>query len=346
MDPPKLSVIITNYNYGSFVERAITSVVRQKHPDYELLVVDDGSTDNSWDVIKQTGVPALRLANGGQRVACLKGLEHTSAPFVLFLDADDELKPGSLATIVDMLDPEVAKLQFGLEIIDSLGASVANKHWSLGRFRSRETLANEVLRRGVYRTPPTSGNVFRRDVCELLRDADYDQAADGIILFAAPFFGDVVSIPEELGRYRVHERNKSGFGRAPEVASLERERSRFVARNNHLRQVLRAFGRDHELTSPEQTFYFRERSHYVDIASGRRPKLKHWMALLCSVLGEPFSPKKKIAMSLFVVLSSLLPNDQRRSLVTYRLHAGPRSAGGFIRSGLRRSRLLATPRRD
>jgi glycosyltransferase involved in cell wall biosynthesis len=178
MGPPKLAIIITSYNYENYVGRAIRSVIDQQHPDCEVFVVDDGSTDRSWDVIQASGVRAVQLRNGGQRLACIEGLKHTTAPFVLFFDCDDELKPGSLGTIVAQLDAGVSKLQFALEIVDAEGQPMPGAAWPLDRFRARETLAGEVLRRGVYKTPPTSGNVFRRDVCALLDEADYDRAGN------------------------------------------------------------------------------------------------------------------------------------------------------------------------
>src|SRR5690242_13816033 len=118
---PKLAVVIPCYNYAAFVERAIRSVLDQARNDCELVVVDDGSTDRSWEVIKHTGAKAFRTQNQGARLACLFGLEKTSAPFILFLDADDELKPGALAAITDELDSGVAKLQFSLTRIDAAG---------------------------------------------------------------------------------------------------------------------------------------------------------------------------------------------------------------------------------
>src|SRR6266436_10093186 len=122
---PKLAVVISCYNYESFVERAIQSVLSQGRDDFELVVVDDGSTDGSWDVISRSGVTAFKIENSGQRLACLFGLDKTKAPFVLFLDADDELKPGALGKIVDRLDPGVAKLQFSLTLIDSDGTAIS-----------------------------------------------------------------------------------------------------------------------------------------------------------------------------------------------------------------------------
>lgn len=235
---PKLAVIITCWNYADFVGRAIESVTSQNCPDCELVVVDDGSTDESWSVIRRHEASAYRIANRGQRAACAFGLERTSAPFILFLDADDELLPGSLNRIMRLLDPSVAKVQFPLRRINRNGAAIGRPFPQLTSWREREKVQRRIFASGVYTTPPTSGNVFRRDLCSLLAEADYDAAVDGVILFAAPFYGDVVSLREPLGLYRIHGRNDSGVGRAPDPARLERDLQRYRLRVDHLNAVL------------------------------------------------------------------------------------------------------------
>jgi glycosyltransferase involved in cell wall biosynthesis len=335
-DSPKLAVIISCYNYESFVERAIRSVLDQGRRDCEIVVVDDGSTDGSWGAICRTGVTAFKTENGGQLAACLFGLDRTRAPFVLFLDADDELKPGALGAIIDRLDPRVAKLQFSLTQIDTVGKTIGGPLSPLGAFRSRDELAQRVLRTGVYKTPPTSGNVFRRDVCELLREVDYDRAVDGVILFAAPLMGDVVSISEELGCYRIHDRNDSGLGRMPDASFLQRDIHRFIARMEHLRAIVRRLKPDEELVDPRDAFYFRERSLYLDIASGRRPQISALPGLLSKLMGVPLTPKHKIAMAAFFILASVLPTGRSKALLAYRLKTGRRSPFGFVKEVLGR----------
>jgi glycosyltransferase involved in cell wall biosynthesis len=330
-DSPKLAVVISCYNYESFVERAIRSVLNQARDDCEVVVVDDGSTDGSWDVIGHSGVTAFRIENSGARLACLFGLDQTRAPFVLFLDADDELKPGALGKIIDRLDPGVSKLQFPLTRIDADGKIISGALSSLHAFRSRDVLARQVLRSGIYKSPPTSGNVFRRDLCELLREADYDKFVDGVILFAAPLMGDVVSISEELGCYRIHGRNDSGLGRMPDGGSLERDINRFLARMEHLRAIIRRLNPDQELVDARKAFYFREHKFYLDIASGQRPRLVALPGLLFKLVGEPFSTKNKLAMAVFFFLASVLPNDRGKALLAYRLKTGHRSALGFAK---------------
>jgi glycosyltransferase involved in cell wall biosynthesis len=330
-DKTKLAIIIPCYNYASFVERAIQSVVGQHRTDCELVVVDDGSTDDSWDVISRSGATAFRLENGGPRLACLFALDKTTAPFVLFLDADDELKPGALGKIIDHLDSDVAKLQFPLTRIDADGNVISAALPGLDTFRDRQGLARQVLRSGVYKSPPTSGNVFRRDLCELLREADYDKFVDGVTLFAAPFYGDVVSISEEIGCYRIHGRNDSGLGRSPDAASIERDIARYLARMEHLRTIIRRREPNQELVDPRDTFYYREMEFCLDIVSGRRPRLTALLGLVPKLLGEPFSVKNKVAMTTFDTLAAVLPNDRAKALLAYRFKTGPRTAAGFAK---------------
>lgn len=322
---PSLAIIITCYNYEAYVGEAISSVLRQMRADCELVVVDDGSTDGSWDVISNFRVPAFRIPNGGQAAACLYGLERTRAPFVLFLDADDALKPGALDLIVEKLEPSLAKLQFSLGAIDGRGEPLPNGGVSLEAFRSRQSLIDRVLRSGVYRTPPTSGNVFRRDVCDLLREVDYDRAVDGVILFAAPFFGEVLSLAEELGLYRIHGSNDSGLGAAPTPALIERDLARFVARMEHLREIIRrTTGR--RLIDPARTFYYQELRLQLAIASRRRLSIGQVLRFLAATRRESsFSAREKLLRSAFAGALFVLPKRSALQLLTYRLQTGGRS---------------------
>jgi glycosyltransferase involved in cell wall biosynthesis len=326
---PKLSVIIACYNYESFVERAIQSVVRERRDDCELVVVDDGSTDGSWDVIRRSGVTASRITNSGQRGACLFGLDKTTAPFVLFLDADDELKPGALGTIIERLDENVAKLQFPLTRIDADGNVLSHALPQLEAYRVQEPLIRQVIRTGTYVSPPTSGNVFRRDVCQLLRESDYDKSVDGAMLFAAPFFGDIVSISEEIGSYRVHGNNDSGLGRTPEASVFQRDIDRFLARMEHLRSIIQRFEPDEHLVDPHDTFYFHELKFCRDVASGHQPGLASLLKLLSRLMTDTISVKKKIVLAVFYTLASAVSNDRGKSLIAYRFKTGTRTFAGF-----------------
>lgn len=94
---PSVSIIITNYNYEQYIADAIQSVANQDYQNFECIIVDDASTDNSFEVITEylnklgdARFRCLRLGkNSGQMAAFKVGLENTTGQFVGFLDADD-----------------------------------------------------------------------------------------------------------------------------------------------------------------------------------------------------------------------------------------------------------------
>jgi glycosyltransferase involved in cell wall biosynthesis len=88
----KISVVIAAYNASATIERAVRSVLAQRRRADEILVVDDGSTDGTADIVRQFGseVRLLSQANGGASVARNRGIEAAGGEWVAFLDADDE----------------------------------------------------------------------------------------------------------------------------------------------------------------------------------------------------------------------------------------------------------------
>lgn len=303
-----LTIIITCFNYAHFVGRAIESVLEQKHDQCELLVVDDGSSDNSWSVIGAYDPEgAFRVRNGGAARAAMHALRHARGAFVMFLDADDELAPGSLASIVPRLDAEVAKLQFPLTPIDASGAVLGAPSPRLRDGRERDVLQRQVAETGVYVSPPTSGNVFRRDLCDLLGEIDYEMSVDGVTLFAAPFFGDVVSLSTPLGFYRLHAHNYSQAGSRPTAARFRLEADRFAARHDHLRNVLSRRGTALELVPASRTFFYRERRFYQQLLEGVRPSLREVAALQILVFRSTTGFRASVLLAAFFASVSLLP---------------------------------------
>lgn len=101
----EISVIIPCYNAELLVGETISSVLAQTWPSVEIIVVDDGSTDGSWQVIHSFGdkITALRQANGGGCRARNVGARMAEGGYLMFLDADDLLAPNTLAALVAAL---------------------------------------------------------------------------------------------------------------------------------------------------------------------------------------------------------------------------------------------------
>jgi glycosyltransferase involved in cell wall biosynthesis len=110
-DPP-VSVIIPAYNSERYIGEAIASVLGQTHEDFELIVVDDGSTDGTQDralAIRDDRIHVIATANQGVGAARKTGLDAAAGQIITYLDADDRWRPEKLATEVELFraEPEV-----------------------------------------------------------------------------------------------------------------------------------------------------------------------------------------------------------------------------------------------
>lgn len=120
----KVSVIIPTYNRAYIIAEALESVFAQTFDNFEIIVIDDGSTDNTAHVIKQFSDPRLRYIwkkNGGCGSAYNVGIRASHAEYVSFLDSDDLWKPEKLSYEVSFLDlhPEVQGVFSDLEKLDA-----------------------------------------------------------------------------------------------------------------------------------------------------------------------------------------------------------------------------------
>lgn len=205
-----VSIVVNNYNYGRFVAAAVDSALAQRWPRTEVVVVDDGSTDDSRAVLAAYG-DRIRLVlkeNGGQASAVNAGFAASRGDVVIFLDADDRLDPEAAEAVARAASPGVAKVQYALRVVDArgeeLGYRVPRERMPSGDLRRR------VLEVGVFPSPPTSGNAFPRWVLERLLpvpEADWTIGPDAYLLLLAPLLGEVVSIHRPLGAFRDHGDN-------------------------------------------------------------------------------------------------------------------------------------------
>ena len=105
---PKVTVLMPAYNAGKYIAESIQSVIDQTYSDWELLVVNDGSTDNTVEVVEGFSDPRVRLLNNPENLRLIKtlnrGLEEARGEYVARLDADDRALPERLRLQVEVLD--------------------------------------------------------------------------------------------------------------------------------------------------------------------------------------------------------------------------------------------------
>lgn len=214
---PLVSIIVDNFNYARFLRAAIDSALAQTYPNVEVVVVDDGSTDNSGEIISNYSdkVSPILKPNGGHASAFNAGFRASHGSIVMFLDADDVLLPNAVEEVVRSWHPGLAKAQFVLAHIDAHGRALGSTVPYLPEQMPDGDIRAAILESGGYVGAPTSGNAFARTVLERLlplAEPQWRQAADTSLEIVAPFLGDVVSIRKTLGCYRIHESNHGMLG--------------------------------------------------------------------------------------------------------------------------------------
>lgn len=255
-EAPLISVVITCYNYAKYVAGAIDCALGQSYPNKEVIVVNDGSEDDSLAVIARYAdrVRLIDQPNLGAFAAYNRGFAASSGEIVIFLDADDLLEPDALSRVAAVWSEACVKVQFDLTIIDAEGRDLGRKFCNYDASYDVSRVEQSFRRTGTYRWPVTVGNAYsRRFVSEVfpLRRGDYP---DGLLNTIAPVYGAVITIPSALGRYRIHGGNLwsntgSDFERLPKRIALRREEVRMMEAHAHKRSVALPLGSalDHEL---------------------------------------------------------------------------------------------------
>jgi len=212
--PLTASIIVNNYNYGQFVGEAIESALAQTYPYTQVIVVDDGSTDDSRDVIagyEHRTITVLK-PNGGQASAINLVLPICAGEAIYMLDADDLLEPDAVElTIPFFADPNVCKVHWPLRVIDAGGkptGEVLFTNLADGDYREQAIQMGPAN----HAAPSTSGNAWRRQMLEELfpvPEQDFKNIVDSYLYGFTPFFGEMRALNEPLTRYRMHEHNLS-----------------------------------------------------------------------------------------------------------------------------------------
>jgi glycosyltransferase involved in cell wall biosynthesis len=200
---PLVSVVIPSYNYGRYLPDAIDSVIAQTFTDFEIIVVDDGSTDETPDVVRHYGERVIyrRQENVGLAATRNNGCAIARGEYFALLDADDAWFPDKLAKQVEILNrnPDAGLVYGRMALMDGEGRPLPGVKPSQP---PGETFA-EIVERG---TPPPSTFLIRRRCFEEIKRFDPSltgmEDLDLALRLAKRY--RVVHMPDLLGRYRDH----------------------------------------------------------------------------------------------------------------------------------------------
>ncbi|HET8955206.1 MAG TPA: glycosyltransferase family A protein [Solirubrobacterales bacterium] len=213
---PSIDIVVTNHNYGRFLPEAIESACAQTHPAVSVVVVDDGSSDDSREVLRryEDRVEVVLKEQGGQASALNAGIERCRGEVLLVLDADDVLRPHAAERVAAAFAarPELSKVQFPMAIVDVDGNPT-------GAVKPGGHLQAPVgdQRRAELAFPfdlpwlPGGGTGFRTEAVRRILPipaADYPRSgADWYLVHLTALLGEAALLDEVCASYRVHGGN-------------------------------------------------------------------------------------------------------------------------------------------
>ncbi len=202
------------YNGSAFVAKAIDSILAQTYPRFELIVVDDGSTDLTWKILRiyRKKFPKLVKAyrfkkNQGESKAANYAYEKSSGDYIARMDADDVAHKTRLAKQVKYLEAHERVVALGTQakVIDKKGKTIGHKKTPLTHEKIYTTFAyfNAMIHPSV---------MFRRSLLpehKGLYRSNFESTDDYHTYFELLNWGQFANLPEELISYRIHGANKS-----------------------------------------------------------------------------------------------------------------------------------------
>ena len=269
---PLVSILIVNYNYGRFIAAAIESALSQTYFKVEVIVVDDGSTDNSREVIDdyRGRVRAVYKQNGGQPAATNAAFAASTGDVICLLDSDDYFLPDKVSKIVACYKQheEAVYVFHALQRVDINGAAIGIKEPMDGS----RWLDRRVKK---FMAPPSTGLTFRRSAWNRLKPMPEELSVlgDNYFKFVIMALARGYYLAEPLGVMRIHGDNALSMGnwgarRFPEELTVAQAmRSNFpalVAKADHLVSITLArywqLKRNDDPTSNHLRAYLRKSS--------------------------------------------------------------------------------------
>ena len=218
----KLSFVVTSYNYENFIEETLNSIKNQSYQDFEIIIVDDFSTDNSLNIINDFILRNSDLnikliqhdKNGGQLKACITGLNEATGEFISFIDSDDVLEKDYAKNLLEAHSKiNVGFVSCACREIDKFGAEKDKRKFN-GKIKKLGLLTSPFG--GWYWNPmPTA--MFKKSVLEVAKNYkntdDWRICPDKFLFNFVHLTNSSAILNDILLKKRVHDSNAGKFNK-------------------------------------------------------------------------------------------------------------------------------------
>ena len=214
---PLVSILINNFNYGKYLAKAVDSALHQTYAPIEVVIVDDGSSDEFRQIISgyNSKVIAVLKANEGQASAFNAGVASSKGNILCFLDSDDWFCPSKVEEVVKVFteasfDTKPIMVHHPLEISDELTGKTTGQ--AFGKTHISPCNYYDFARKHhfvEYIAGPTTGVSLNRRLANLLFPLPQTirTSADDFVVRASSLLGEVYSLDKRLACYRLHGKN-------------------------------------------------------------------------------------------------------------------------------------------
>jgi glycosyltransferase involved in cell wall biosynthesis len=302
LEKPLITVLITNYNYDCYLKESINSALNQTYSNLEIIVVDDGSTDTSREIISsyKSKITPVFKENGGQASAVNSGFAISRGEIICFLDSDDVWLPTKVEKVVEAAHhyPNAIVIYHKVQNTDKIGTPTG-KPWPPYKV-IRGDISKKVARTGGWWPfPPSTALSFTRSFLSKamnIPEEEYRFSAEPYLTDLAPFFGEIVGIDQVLSLFRMHGANNWSNPINLEKRALQNHEVRVKVLND----ALKDFGVNVEVSLADHWPYQRLRYklgdeknlRYLSLLALRNPwewriasKLKTVLTLWLEMLG-------------------------------------------------------------
>ena len=204
-----VSVLLNNYNYANFIAEAIESVLNQTYENFELIIIDDGSNDNSREIIekyakKDNRIKYIFKENGGQASTFNEGIKHCKGQIISFLDSDDKFHYEKLRNVVNAYKKGY---EYILNDIKVIGYNNLNMNtFKYGGYNLFLVYYLTYFVGGVTSSISISKKLADK-IFPIKNENFFRIRADDVIVFSAGMFSESYYINKQLTFYRIHGSN-------------------------------------------------------------------------------------------------------------------------------------------